>query len=128
MKKTSVKQLLKKLSPRYFEIGGKKIYAYDKVAVFDETDIGARGAKYQIVSFPAGASVAPHFHKKIREVFLIASGKGVVEINREAHSATAGDIFLIQPRDVHALKNIGSVPFVLHIFKWNENPSDITWK
>ncbi|MDP3742040.1 MAG: cupin domain-containing protein [Candidatus Micrarchaeota archaeon] len=128
MKRTTVNGELKKLSPRYFEIRGKKVYAYDKVNVFDETTIGVPGAKYQLVSFPPGASVAPHFHEKVREVFLIASGKGKITINGKEHFTVAGDIFLIEPNDSHALQNTDSFPFIVHIFKWNENAHDINWK
>ncbi len=127
MKKTNSNELRTRLTPRVFNINGKDVYAYDKVSVFDETAIGVNGAKYQIVSFPSGASVSAHFHTAVREVFLIESGKGEITINGKAHIAAKGDIFLIQPKDSHALHNTGSAPFILHIFKWNEDPNDITW-
>ncbi|MFH0713078.1 MAG: cupin domain-containing protein [Candidatus Micrarchaeota archaeon] len=128
MKKTNVGKVLKKLKPRLFERNGKIAYAYDKAIIFNEGEIGVKGAKYQIVSFPRGASIEPHCHKRVREIFLIASGSGIVKINKKSHMATAGDVFLIQPGDFHSLKNAGKAPFVLHIFKWNENPKDVYWQ
>ncbi len=127
MKKTNTSKSLKKLTPRVFNIQGKKVYTYDKISVFGETNIGVKGAKYQIVSFPKNASVAPHFHAIVREVFLVESGEGKITINEQPYDAKKGDIFLIQPKDSHALHNLGKEPFVLHIFKWDEDPNDITW-
>lgn len=127
MKKTKLAEVLKRLTPRSFDLNGRSIYAYDKAVVFNESDIGVNGAKFQVVSFPPGASVSAHFHKKVREVFLIAKGVGTITINGKPYTAKEGDIFLIQPGDRHAFKNNRKKPFVLHIFKWNEDPKDISW-
>ena len=127
MRKTSLAEVLKVSTPRSFNVKSREIYAYDKAIVFDECDIDAKGAKYQIVSFSQGASVPAHYHQRVREVFLIAKGNGIITVNGKPCAAQEGDVFLIQPGDVHALKNNTSAPFVLHIFKWNEEPKDITW-
>ncbi len=127
MKKTSVKTELGKLTPRFFQIKGKKQYGYDKVKVFSAKEFGVKGAKYQIVSLPANASVPPHFHRKVTELFLVQAGKGKIEVNSKEFKAKAGDIFLIQKGDFHALSNPFKKPFVIHVFKWNEEEKDINW-
>lgn len=127
MKKTSVNTELKRKTPRFFEIKEKQIYAYDKTVVFSEKEIGTPGAKYQIVSFPKGAKVAPHHHRKVREVFLVQSGEGKITVNGRKQVAKKGDVFLIEPRDSHALHNSGKKPFVLSIVKWDEDERDIFW-
>lgn len=105
----------------------KKRFVYLKSVVFDEENLGQKGAKFQIVKFPSGSRIGPHYHKKIREVFFVKSGKGTFIFNGEASKAKEGDVFLCEPNDVHEVINNSTEEFVFLIFKTNEMEGDIFW-
>ena len=69
---------------------------------------------------PPGASVGPHLHRELAEVFYVMNGQGTVTAGfegsaREAASIHAGDAIPIQLGEVHAIDNTGSEPLELMI-------------
>jgi len=58
----------------------------------------------------------PHFHRKLREVYLVARGSSTLLVNGAPVSLHAGDVIVVEPDEVHTF--IDSTPdyfhFVLH--------------
>lgn len=66
-------------------------------------------------TFPPGEIAPGHSHADMWEVFLFESGAGEIEIDGAVHPATGGDAFLIQPGEVHEIRNAGSEPLVVTV-------------
>lgn len=99
----------------------KKKQGYYKKVLLKGKDIGAEGAIFQIVRFPKGLKIGPHYHKKQTEIFYVSKGNALLEINGKKYSAKIGSSFLIKPNDLHAIDNSkGKEDFEMAIFKVNE--------
>ena len=59
------------------------------------------------ITIPPGGTAEPHFHKKTEESYLILSGLATIQIQGELLSLTAGEAVLIEPGDIHQIKNNG---------------------
>ena len=57
-------------------------------------------------SLPAGSSFQPHYHEDMQEVFIILSGIVEMTVDGRKSRLGAGDAILIDPREVHAMKNL----------------------
>ena len=57
-------------------------------------------------SLPAGSSFQPHYHEDMQEVFIILSGIVEMTVDGRNSRLSAGDAILIDPREVHAMKNL----------------------
>ena len=103
-------------------------FTYRKNVPFGEKELRSAGAKFQVVVFGSGKSIAPHHHEKTVEIFFIHSGKGKITLNGEEHPLASGDFFLCEPGDTHAFENCGDTDLVVLIFKTNEGGGkDIFW-
>lgn len=56
---------------------------------------------------PVGRSFAPHYHEDMTEVFLFTAGTVAVTVGGSVTEVTAGDAVVIEPHEVHMMKNIG---------------------
>lgn len=59
------------------------------------------------ITIPPGGTAVPHYHKNTEETYLILSGNATLEIQEEQLSLTAGDTVLIEPNEIHQIKNNG---------------------
>ena len=54
-----------------------------------------------------GQSTRRHYHRVSEEIYLITHGSGVMELDGEVHSVSAGDAILIPPGAWHTIANGG---------------------
>jgi mannose-6-phosphate isomerase-like protein (cupin superfamily) len=57
---------------------------------------------------PPGASIGPHVHNGVEEVYLVIAGEGGTDVNGESAPLKKGDAIPIRVKDVHAFANTGS--------------------
>ena len=59
---------------------------------------------------PPGASVTPHHHEVIEEIYYVIEGEGVMRIDDEEREVGAGDAIYIPRFARHTLTNTGNGP------------------
>lgn len=59
---------------------------------------------------PPGATVTPHHHEVIEEIYYIAEGEGLMKIDDEEHEVCEGDAIYIPRFARHTLTNTGRGP------------------
>ena len=59
-------------------------------------------------SVPPGASIGPHVHNGVEEVYLVIGGEGTTQVNDESAPLKKGDAVPIKVKDVHSFVNTGS--------------------
>ena len=59
---------------------------------------------------PPGASVSPHHHEVIEEIYYVIEGEGVMKINEEEREVGEGDAIYIPRFSRHTLTNTGEEP------------------
>ncbi|MCG3161451.1 MAG: hypothetical protein JMDDDDMK_02634 [Acidobacteria bacterium] len=64
-------------------------------------------------TLPPGASVTPHHHEVIEEIYYIIEGEGVMKIDDEECEVGAGDAIYIPRFARHTLTNTGAGPMRL---------------
>jgi len=57
---------------------------------------------------PSGASIGPHVHNGVEEVYLVINGEGTTQVNDESAPLKKGDALPILVKDVHSFANTGS--------------------
>lgn len=57
------------------------------------------------IILPSGNTSARHFHKKSEESYLILSGIANLVIDEQKFTLSAGEAVLIEPHEVHQIKN-----------------------
>ncbi len=57
---------------------------------------------------PPGASIGPHVHDGVEEVYLVIAGEGSTRVNDESAPLKKGDAVPIRVKDVHSFANTGS--------------------
>jgi mannose-6-phosphate isomerase-like protein (cupin superfamily) len=57
---------------------------------------------------PPGASIGPHVHSGVEEVYLVINGEGTTQVNDESAPLKKGDAVPIRVKDVHSFVNTGS--------------------
>ncbi|MFB3778758.1 MAG: cupin domain-containing protein [Bryobacteraceae bacterium] len=57
---------------------------------------------------PPGASIGPHVHNGVEEVYLVIAGEGSTQVNDESAPLKKGDAVPIRVKDVHSFANTGS--------------------
>lgn len=59
---------------------------------------------------------APHYHRELREVYLVARGRSTLLLDGQEITLAAGDVLVVEPGEVHTF--LASTPdyfhFVLH--------------
>ena len=55
---------------------------------------------------PVGSSFQPHYHEDMQEVFVMLNGRVSMSVNDETHELAGGDAILIEPREIHEMKNL----------------------
>lgn len=67
-------------------------------------------------TFPPGATVAPHIHDDMAEVYLVEAGRGRMVVDGKELSVEAGSCVTVQAGERHALSNTGDGPLVVTYF------------
>ena len=68
------------------------------------------------VRFKAGQIAPKHSHKDMYEVFLIEEGEGTISVNIKEQRLKKGLCVVIEPGEVHEVKNTGKVDLVITYF------------
>jgi len=77
---------------------------------FKQEEIKAKCRLCSKLTLRAGASSGMHKHETEDELFIIESGKGIVDTGREKIKVDAGDAVLTGNGEEHALINAGNEP------------------
>ena len=91
-------------------IGG----AYSKMLVRPEV-CGSRHIDYRISIYQPRAHVEPHTHQVQEQVYHIAEGEAVMEIDGERRVVEADDVIFIPPGIEHAIYNTGVGDLVFYV-------------
>jgi quercetin dioxygenase-like cupin family protein len=100
---------------------------YRKQRLLDAAALACHGALVQIVEMAPQNIIPDHVHTTSREFYYSLQGTCTLFVNDEAHRLQAGDMFLVEPGDVHRLRNDGDAPFRLLVFKTNATVGDTQW-
>ena len=65
---------------------------------------------------PQGSSFQSHFHEDMQEVFVILGGPVEMIVNDQVVQLAEGDAILIQPREIHRMKNLSEGPVDYLVF------------
>ncbi|MBY9006882.1 MAG: cupin domain-containing protein [Candidatus Lokiarchaeota archaeon] len=66
----------------------------------------------------------PHGHNIIDETFYFIKGDGVIIIDNKEHNAPEGSIFLIEPKEMHNIRNDSENPIKVIFIKGDFKPDD----
>ena len=54
---------------------------------------------------PAASAFRRHYHEDMQEVFVILNGDVEITVDSKSAQLSAGDAFIIDPREVHEMRN-----------------------
>lgn len=57
---------------------------------------------------PAGHKFNRHYHEDMQEVFVLLSGSVAMTVDGEVVQMSSGDTVIVDPREIHEMKNIGT--------------------
>ena len=66
-------------------------------------------------NLPKDSGFQPHYHEDMQEIFIMLGGPVSMRVDEETVELQAGDAILIDPREVHEMKNVsdGDVEYVV---------------
>lgn len=59
-------------------------------------------------SLAVGRRFAPHYHEDMQEIFVLVQGEADITVGAETVRLCRGDAALIDPGEVHEMRNVGS--------------------
>ncbi|MBN1800177.1 MAG: cupin domain-containing protein [Candidatus Lokiarchaeota archaeon] len=65
-----------------------------------------------------------HGHEFLDETFYFVEGNGVMIVNGKEYEAPQGSVFLLEPREMHNIKNDSEKPVKIVFIKSSYNPDD----
>lgn len=65
-----------------------------------------------------------HGHEEIDETFYFVEGDGVMVIDGKDYPAPQGTVFLLEPKEMHNIKNISNKPVKIVFIKGEYKPED----
>jgi quercetin dioxygenase-like cupin family protein len=66
--------------------------------------------------FAPGQIAAAHAHTDMCEVFFVEAGQGLIRIDQQDYSLSAGVCIAVEPGETHEVQNTGSTELVLTYF------------
>lgn len=54
---------------------------------------------------PPGARLTPHTHRDMHEIFVVLSGRGLLQCNGATHEVCPGSCIAVAPGETHAFEN-----------------------
>ena len=72
-----------------------------------------------------GATISPHPHPFLEEIYVIIKGKGSIRLGSEEKAVDDGSVVYIPPGTIHSLRNAGKEPITFlcvaaHAFPYDE--------
>lgn len=67
-------------------------------------------------NFAPGQTSPAHAHQDMWEVFFVESGSGVISINAQEYPLFPGDCAVVEPGEVHEIRNNSDLELVLTYF------------
>jgi mannose-6-phosphate isomerase-like protein (cupin superfamily) len=61
-------------------------------------------------SLGAGKRFLRHYHEDMQEVFILVEGEAELTVAGQTVTLRRGDTAVIEPREVHEMRNLGAVP------------------
>ena len=55
---------------------------------------------------PVNSGFQAHYHEDMQETFILLNGQVAMTVDGQTHVLNEGDAILIQPREVHEMKNL----------------------
>lgn len=55
---------------------------------------------------PIDSAFQPHYHEDMQEVFVMLNGEVCMTVEGTEHKLVGGDAILIEPREIHQMKNL----------------------
>ena len=77
------------------------------------------------VIIPRGKKADRHYHSSFKEIFIPLT-KGIIEVNGKEFVVTAGDVVVVDEKEIHTAKAMHDVDFELFAIKLPEDESDRT--
>ncbi|MHA1459298.1 MAG: cupin domain-containing protein [Promethearchaeota archaeon] len=65
-----------------------------------------------------------HGHNLLDETFYFVEGNGVMIINNKEFSALEGSVFLVEPKEMHNIRNDSKQPIKIVFIKGDYKPDD----
>lgn len=65
-----------------------------------------------------------HGHKEVDETFYFVEGDGSMIVDNETYDAPQGTVFLIEPNELHNIRNDSSKPIKIIFIKGKYKPQD----
>ncbi|MFX1238086.1 MAG: cupin domain-containing protein [Promethearchaeota archaeon] len=65
-----------------------------------------------------------HGHEELDETFYFMEGNGVMIINDKEYEAPQGSVYLLEPKEMHNVKNISNEPIKIVFIKSSYKPDD----
>ncbi len=81
--------------------------------LIDRTTSPITGCSLAEETLPPGASVTPHHHEVLEEVYYIIEGTGLMIVGDEQREVGEGDAIYIPKNHRHTLTNTGAAPMKL---------------
>ncbi len=75
--------------------------------------------KVQMVNWsklPVGKSFQSHYHQDMQEIFVLFNGAVEMNVDDQKIKLVGGDAILIDPEEVHDMKNVGTDDVVYLVF------------
>jgi mannose-6-phosphate isomerase-like protein (cupin superfamily) len=94
---------------------------------------GDTGVKYMIrgpnidwglIRLKSGELMGRHGHNEVDETFYFIEGNGTMIINNKEYDAPQGSAFLIEPKEMHDIKNDSKKPIKIIFIKGQYKPDD----
>ena len=63
-----------------------------------------------------GSSFRPHYHEDMYEVFVLVAGRAQMSVSGASIELEVGDTEVVEPREVHSMRNLGSIPVQYLVF------------
>ncbi|MGC9358810.1 MAG: cupin domain-containing protein [Anaerolineae bacterium] len=77
-----------------------------------------------VILLKPGENLAGHYHEQVEETFYVVQGQAAFEVNDEEIVAKAGTALRMEPKDRHAVRNVGADDLKLVFIKWPYLPKD----
>jgi len=80
-----------------------------KKVLIEKADL--RPGRVQMINWAnlaVGKRFAPHYHEDMQEIFILVEGEAEITVGKETVTLRRGDGIVIDPREVHAMRNVGA--------------------